>query len=98
MWPFGTNLASRVQRQLEDELATVRGHVNALQATVADLQRQVRSLDLEWTDHYDKTRKLVARVVKRAERDTPEATADNGASGPSRRPTVRELLLRKSAP
>ena len=41
----------------------------ALGERVAQLEKQVKALTLEWDEWYDKYRRLYARIAKRQERD-----------------------------
>ena len=51
MWPFRQKEPSRALRQLADR--------------VDELEHQVKSLDLEWSDTYDKLRHIMGKIVKR---------------------------------
>jgi hypothetical protein len=51
----------------------------ALGERVAQLEKQVKALTLEWDEWYDKYRRLYARIAKRQERDEavePESRED----------------------
>lgn len=62
MWPFTAATTPPPQS------ATDAG----LRDRVADLERQVQALEIEWSEWFDKYRRLYARIAKRAERDEKE--------------------------
>lgn len=51
-----------------DSITTLTRHVAELRQAIADLQADNRRLEAEWLDHYDRTQKQVARLIKREER------------------------------
>lgn len=54
-----------------------------LEERVETLERQVQSLDQEWSDYYDKLRTTMQRIVKRAERvDKAEERANGESQAP----------------
>lgn len=60
MWPFTPR----------DRTPTDRGLV----ARVEELERKLETIDVEWTEWYDKYRRLYARIAKRVERDPDDAS------------------------
>jgi len=63
-WPFRAKTEAKQERPLERRLD--------------DLERRIELLDVEWSEWYDKYRRLYARISKRAERDEkgPESLKD----------------------
>lgn len=59
MWPFRPKTAP----------ATDAG----LDARLEEIERQLRTIDQEWSEWYDKYRRLYARIAKRVERDADDA-------------------------
>jgi hypothetical protein len=60
--------------------------IDALRQDVDDLKRQFRGLELEWTSVYDSTRRMLAKISRRQQRedvaeDAQRAEGENGASG-----------------
>lgn len=82
MWPFtkSAKKADRSTEELHDRLDTV--------------ERQVRSLMLEWESTYNKLRAVVARLNKREEREREsEQPADvSNVNGASREAGLRTQL------
>ena len=56
MWPFPPKTAPPTDA--------------GLTARLEKLERQVEALDLEWSEWFDKYRRLYARIAKRVERDS----------------------------
>lgn len=67
MWPF------RASTDLEP-LARLEHRVN-------ELERQAADREIEWSEWFDKFRRLYARIAKRAERD-PEAAPASRQDAP----------------
>lgn len=57
----------------------VTDRIVALERQVAELQRQMKGLDLEWSDTYEKFRRLLARLSKREQRAQDDAGDTNGS-------------------
>jgi chromosome segregation ATPase len=59
--------------------------IDALRQDVDELKRQFRGLELEWTSVYDSTRRMLAKISRRQQRedaseDTQRAEGENGAT------------------
>lgn len=68
---------------------------------VADLQRELKKLDLEFTDLYDKVRRQMGRMAKRyaldaKERDDPEDPEPVDEVEDGLDPISRKILLRRA--
>lgn len=51
-----------------------------LEDRVAAIEKQLKAIDVEWSEWYDKYRRLLARISKRVERDEKLNAEENGAS------------------
>jgi hypothetical protein len=59
MWPFTRTTAAATDERLEKRLE--------------EIERKLRTIDQEWSEWYDKYRRLYARIAKRVERDSDDA-------------------------
>jgi hypothetical protein len=67
MWPFTTGKALD-----SDRLA-------AIERRLDDCERLCKTVDLEWSETYEKMRRLIARLAKRDEREREAAPEAPGA-------------------
>ena len=75
MWPFTPKTAATTDARLIERLEI--------------LERQVRTIDQEWSEWYDKYRRLYARIAKRVERDADsDPPARQDAPGATKRAAV----------
>lgn len=66
-----------------------------LRARVESMERKYEKLDLDWTEMYDKFRRLYARIAKRAIDDAAEAPEGRqGSPGVQGPPTINPAALR----
>lgn len=69
--------------------------IRAVELRCEDLERAHKSLDLEWTETYDKLRKLHSRLAKRDQRARMDAGDTNGDDGGRRsEPPINPLAQR----
>lgn len=74
---------------------------DALEERIALLERKLEKIDYEWSDWYDKFRRLHARIARRQQRDdeteTPESQSTGGAGFPTTtsNPMALRLLQRR---
>lgn len=74
MWPFRSSDRAGTDPRLIERIET--------------LERQLEAIDTEWSEWYDKYRRLYARIAKRAERgDDADTGAEKGP--PSRQDAPR---------
>lgn len=100
MWPWPSKRLSeppttlpepsKQAQELADSIATLTRHMAELRQAIADLQADNRRLEAEWLDHYDRTQKQVARLIKREER----AAAAEAAPLTPRRTILQEVKAR----
>lgn len=72
---------------------SLQERVAALEDIVGDLSAKLESIDYEWTDWYDKFRRLHARIAKRIERE-PEPGDTSSADGESPNGITNPLALK----
>lgn len=82
MWPF--TKATTPPRQPTDQ-------VDELERRVKSLEADMRQLELEWTDTYEKMDRMTKRLSKRAER---AAKKDETEDEPPMNPAAARLLGR----
>ncbi len=83
---------------------------SAIEEKVEKLRRDFQSLELEWTNFFDKARRLLQRITKRAEivehaeeKEAVEAAAPTLIGGPStgrltdRQKEIQQVILRRRA-
>ena len=82
-------------------IATLSNRLTEVENTCADLQRDRRKLDLEFTDLYDKVSRQMSRMAKRSALDKkengellPEDPPDDGLDPISRKIHQRRSFLR----
>lgn len=71
MWPFDRKptkppVPGAVDAQ---ELAALARRLDATERRLEEAEKKVEELDLDWSESYDKFRRLYARIAKRQERD-----------------------------
>jgi len=71
-------LASRAEKAL----TTLEGTLDGFDARLTGLADKVETVDYEWTDWFDKFRRLHARLAKREARSRDEEN-DEGSEGPT---------------
>jgi chromosome segregation ATPase len=77
MWPFDRKptkppVAGSFDSQ---ELGAIARRLDELARRVEGAEKKVETLDVDWSEWYDKFRRLYARIAKRQERDEDAAQA-----------------------
>ena len=72
--------------------------LNDLEEKVSKLQLQVRALELEWENTYDKMRSMMARQAKRAERMHDEAEEVGALAPGGRELSAQERVILSHLP
>lgn len=74
----------------------IEDQLRKLEHRLEDLERSFKGLDLEWTETYDKLRKLHSRLAKRDQRAQEDAGDTNGkregVGPPPLNPLAQRLL------
>lgn len=68
---------------------------NELAARVEALERQIKTIDSEWTDWYEKFRRLHMRLAKRDQRAEDGAEPTNGQGDVPISPLAAQILRRR---
>jgi len=82
-------------------LESLQNRLSALEETCDTLQREGKSLRLEWEELYDKVRHQMSRISKRVSQQPPSEEASPSLDGSSeqfadRDPVSRSIMLRRA--
>lgn len=83
----------RKQRHEQDpEIRVFKAEIAALTSRLDSVEKQMRGLDVEWSDTYDKMRKLMLRLSKRDQRDRAEQLEMAEGQPPPTNPLALRIL------